>query len=201
MESVKSINALLLKARKYILDHGYSPEYRYTYHWIWKKFSKYAKEKKLSAYSADLGMEFYCNWLGYNSEAATEKKDDYKLRAIKVLDDIFHDRPLKRKYSHKKIYIPASYLSEYNAYLKYLTENGQKPRTIETKMSRLLVFLRFLDKEGDTLSILDFHAVERFIRHISISYSRTTQANIKFTVRNFLRFSSLIPSFKVLYVI
>lgn len=190
MELTKSVDELVLKARKFILDCGYSAEYRYTYHWIWKKFRLYAEETHQSEYSAELGMEFYRKWLGYTSVAATLKKDEYKLRAMKVLDDIFHDRPLRRKYTHKLVHIPACYLGEYNAYLKYLTSNGQKARTIATKSSRLLVFLRYLEKEALVLSEFSFQAVERFYVHISKNYNKTAQANIKFTIRDFLKVGS-----------
>ena len=190
MEIAKGIDELVLRARKFILDCGYSAEHRYTYHWIWKKFRLYATETNQSTYSTELGMEFYCKWLGYTSAADTVKKDEYKLRAMKVLDDIFHERPLRRKYTHKPVHIPAYYLAEYDAYLKHLTNNGQKPRTIATKSSRLLVLLRFLEKEAFMLSNFNFQVMEHFYAHISTNYNKTAQANIKFTIRDFLKFCS-----------
>jgi len=192
MHNLKGVDELVVKARKYILDQGYSPTYRYSYHWIWKKFSQYTNEIRQMVYSTELGMKFYCSWLGYTTEAETEKKNEYKFRAMKVLDDIFHDRPLKRKYSHKTVYIPACFLSVYNAYLKHLADKEQKPRTIETKSSRLLIFLRFLEKEDIVLPTLSFQEIEEFFRHISTDYNRTAQANIKYTLRDFLEFSSTI---------
>jgi hypothetical protein len=197
VEPTISIDELVLKARKFILDRGYKAEYRYAHHWIWKKFSQYAKKRRQSSYSNELGMEFYCNWLGYPSIAFTEKKNEFKYRAMMVLDDIFHDRPPQRKYSHKLIHIPVCFLTEYNAYLKYLTDHGQKPRTIETKVSRLLVFLRYLEKKPYMLHNFNFQAIEDFYGHISATYNKTTQANIKFTVRDFLKFGSaagFVPS-------
>jgi len=59
---------------------------------------------------------------------------------------------------------------------------------METKSSRLLVFLRFLEKEGIALHALGFHAIESFYRNISTMYNRTAQANIKYTIRDFLEF-------------
>ena len=188
MESEKSIDELILKARKFILDRGYRAEYRYTCHWIWKKFRQYAKETQQSVYSTELGMEFYCFWLGYPTIAATASKDEFKFRVMMILDDIIYDRPLKRKYSHKPVHIPSCFQFEYDAYLKHITDKGQKKKSLETKMSRLLVFLRFLEKEGLALSALNFQAIEGFYRHISTVYNRTAQANIKFTIRDFIKF-------------
>jgi hypothetical protein len=187
MEQTKNIGDLVLQARKFIFDYGYSVEYRYAYHWIWKKFRLYTEKTHQATYSAELGMEFYCKWLGYASVADTVKKDEYKLRAMKVLDDIIHGKPLRRKYTHKLVHIPACYLAEYNGYLEYLRTNGQKTRTIATKSSRLLVFLRYLEKDAFVLSELSFQVVERFYVHISTNYNKTAQANIKFTIRDFFK--------------
>ena len=196
MEQTISIDELVQKARKFILDCGYTAEYRYAHHWIWKKFNLYAKATHKSMYSSELGLEFYCKWLGYASIAATVKKDEYKLRAMRVLDDIYHDRPLKRKYLHNLVHIPECFRAEHDAYLRYLANNEQKPRTIATKSSRVLVFLRYLEKESVMLSDFNFHIVERFYAHISNKYNKTAQANIKFTVRDFLKFcgtEGLVP--------
>ena len=190
MDPNRNIDELVLEARKLIKDRGYNAEYRYNHHWIWKKFRLYAKERKLLAYSSELGMEFYCNWLGYTSIAATTRKDESKFRAMKVLDDIFHDKPIKKKYTHKLVYIPGCYRSEYNAYLNYLITAEQKPRTIATKMSRLLVLLRYMENEAFTLTNFGFQVIERFYAHISTIYNKTAQANIKFTIRDFLKFGS-----------
>jgi|GEM_PF-1207966 len=188
MNSKQTIDELVLKARKYILDRGYRPEYRYTCHWIWKKFSIYAREVQQVVYSTELVIEFFCEWLGYLSETNIEKKDEYKFRVIKILDDIFHDRPLKRKYTNKPVEIPTCFAIEYSKYVKHLASKGQKPKTIETKASRLLVFLRFLETEGVSLHALSFKTIESFYQNISVIYNRTAQANIKYTVRDFLRF-------------
>jgi site-specific recombinase XerD len=190
MDPNRSIDELVLKARKLIKDRGYSAGYRYNYHWIWKKFRLYTKGRELLAYSSELGMEFYFNWLGHTSITATTRKDESKFRAMKVLDDIFHDKPLKKKYTHKLVHIPERYLPEYNAYLNYLIGDEQKPRTIATKISRLLVLLRYLENEAITLSNFSFQVIERFYTHISVNYNKTAQANIKFTIRDFLKFGS-----------
>jgi site-specific recombinase XerD len=52
------------------------------------------------------------------------------------------------------------------------------------------VFLRYLEAEALMLSNFNFHVVERFYAHISTNYNKTAQANIKFTIRDFLKFGS-----------
>jgi site-specific recombinase XerD len=72
-------------------------------------------------------------------------------------------------------------------YKNHLIEKGQKPKTCRTKLSRVLVFLRFLEKNESDLLKLDFQTIEMFYQYMSTKYNKTAQANIKYTIRGFLK--------------
>ena len=77
-----------------------------------------------------------------------------------------------------------------------MLSKNQKPRTIETKLSRVLVFLRFMNRNDYCLGQLDILILTAFQEYLLNNYTINAQSNIKFTLRDFLRFGeekSVVP--------
>jgi len=155
-----------------------------------EKFVAYANERNEEFYFSELGNDFIYGWFGYapgsEMQAKMSKREVSHLRVMTVLDDIYHGKPVKKMYSTIPVYIPENFSEPYEMYKKHLFEN-QKPRTCKTKLSRILVFLRFLEKNGTDLLKVDFQTIELFYKYISGKYNKTAQANIKYTIRGFLK--------------
>lgn len=182
------IKDLVLEASNYLVIHSYSKSAKDHYKRIWIQFEKYAKESEVTLYSTELGNDFFIKIAGTIINDKLNKTQRYIYRALKVLDDIFYDREVKKKYSYNPIWIPIKYKEYLEQYKQFLTVKNQKIRTIETKTSRVLIFLRFLDENHQELENLDFSIIVAFYNFISKQYSSITQSNIKFTLRDFLLF-------------
>ena len=182
MMKPKSIDDLVNEAIKYIIDSSYSKVSQYHYGWVWSKLKNYAREQQQEFYTTALGNEFIQTWLG----SITSPFDVSNLRAMKVLDDIYNQKPVRKKYPVSQVNIPTPFYEQYKMYKESLKSRGQKPRSLETKLSRLLVFLRYLEEAKLELLSLNFDAFEQFNYFLATRYNINTQANIKFTVRDFL---------------
>lgn len=187
MQQKKHIHDLIWEGTQYISERSYSSVSLYHYCWVWTKFRSYAEENGNTFYSTEIGKKFFKEFTGNTDETDIDKKDVSKLRAMKVLDDIFYSRPVATKYMVALVYIPECFRAEYDAYKGILLAKGQKKRTLETKLSRLSIFLRFLEKQDSILAELDFQTYMQFQEYLSSCYSVNAQGNIKFTLRDFLK--------------
>jgi len=182
------INDLVLEASHYLILHSYSKSTKYYYESIWKQFKHYAKEREVIFYTSKLGNEFFFKIIGSIIDDKLDVTQRYKYRVLKVLEDIFYDREVKKNYFYNPIWIPSKYEEHLEKYRQFLISKNQKPRTIETKVSRVLVFLRFLDKNHHELVNLKFSIIEAFYKFLSKQYSSIAQSNIQFSLRDFILF-------------
>ena len=182
MKKQRPVDDLVNEAIQYIIDSSYSKVSKYSYGRVWSKFKKYAQERQQYFYAKDLKDEFIQSWIG----CIESKYDVSLLRAMKVLDDIYHKKPVRKKYPVKQVNIPASFYEQYCKYEESLRNREQKPHSVETKLSRLLVFLRYLEESNLELTSLNFDVFEQFNYYLSKRYNINSQANIKFTIRDFL---------------
>jgi site-specific recombinase XerD len=199
MQEKGCIQHLVANAVRYLSEKSYSAPTIYHYKWVWKKFITFAEERGEKYYSTLLNQDFMDSF-AKKSERTDSKYDKItvnKLRAQKVLDDYYHGKPAKCKYSSIPVYIPECFQEEFTSYTEYMAAMGQRAKTIETKSSRILVFLRYMEDNDITLSRLDFQALSGFMDYLCKQYTITGQSNIKFTLRDFLKFSEgngYIPS-------
>jgi site-specific recombinase XerD len=185
MEQKKDIQDLMWEGIQHLSQKSHSVTTIYHYAWVWRKFVVYAREKGVDSYSTQLNDEFRKLFL--NQYSGDNKKWVINItRVLKVLDEIFHGRDIRPKYT-ASVYIPEHFLTEYNTYKSYLLQKGQKPRTIETKLSRSLVFLRYLEKRELSSEDIDGSVLEMFFKYLTLHYTLNAQANIKFTLRDFLQ--------------
>jgi site-specific recombinase XerD len=183
----KNISQLVEDAIQHLINKTYSKVSVYRYTWVWRKLISFAEEKCVDSYSTKLGEDFLELFVEDYKNGNIGKYGISKIRTIRVLDDIFHGNPVKMKYYFVPVYIPESFRIEYDAYKEYLAAGGQKPKTIETKLSRLLVLLRYLEEVGRGLHELDFQTLTEFREYLSTRYAKNAKANIEFTIRDFLK--------------
>ncbi|MGL5434693.1 MAG: tyrosine-type recombinase/integrase [Lachnospiraceae bacterium] len=183
-----SIQDLVWKAIQYLSAKSYSAVTLYFHALLWRKFTAYAQEKRIFSYSTELSEDFIKSFIRNAQDPSFDKNNVHKLHAMKVLDDIFHDRPVKIKYMTAPVFIPPEYEEIHISYKEYLLSKNQKPRTIETKLSRVLVYLRFMDKTNFCLDQMDIETLTVFQKYLTDNYSTCAQSNIKFTLRDFFRF-------------
>jgi len=184
-----SIYKVVEHAIQYLTKSGYSSSAVRCYSWVWKKLIKFAKEKLMESYSSHLCEDFMAFFVdGYPGDNISHFGVT-KIRALRVLDDLFHNRPIKKKYMTKPVYVPICFQVEYDSYNRYMAANGHKPQTIATKRSRILVFLRYLEGIAASLYDLNFQMLINFREYLSKHYNMNTKANIEFTVRDFLNYA------------
>jgi site-specific recombinase XerD len=188
----KNIDLLVDEAIKYLKKQSYSKISLYHYSRIWRKLLKYAHEKQTKYYSMEFGLEFFYHLTGLDATVKPNKRDLHKLRPLKVLNDLTHGNEIKRKYVFKKPVIPESFVEVLEQYRKYLLQKSQKERTIETKLSRIRIFLNYLERHSVQLLDVEFKTIANFYQFLSTEYATNGRSNIQFTLRDFLVFAERI---------
>ncbi len=192
----KTIDQLVLDAIQYLSKQGYSSVSIYFYTWIWRKLLKYAHEKKVQYYSIELGYEFFYQLTGIVPPTKPDHFGIQKIRALKVLNDLLQGSEVKKNYTFEEPFVPDTFIKILEGYRKYLSKKGQKKITIKTKVSRILVFLRYLDLKCIKLEDVDFQVIADFYLFLSSKYASSARSNIQFTLRDFLVFAENISATK-----
>lgn len=188
----KKIDLLVHEAIQYLTEQSYSKVSLNHYSRIWGKLLKYAHEKQTKYYSMEFGLEFFYHLTGLKPTAKPHKRDLHKLRPLKVLNDLACGNEVKRRYIFKNQLIPESFAEVLEQYKNYLLKKSQKERTIETKLSRIRVFLNFLERQNINLIDVGFKAIADFYQFLSAEYATNGRSNIQFTLRDFLTFAEAI---------
>ena len=188
LQQEKTIDELVRNAIHYISMQSYSAVSVYYYSRIWRKLLKYAHEKQAERYSMELGFKFYHQLTGSDPDDIPDKESLHKIRALKVLNDLALGNEVKKKYTYVEPFVPEPFVETLQAYGQYLSKKGQKRKTIETKLSRIRIFLRHLDLHGILLEEVDFQVIADFYLSLSTQYTANARSNIQFTLRDFLIF-------------
>ena len=198
MHQNDNIQQLIEAAIQHLSEKSYSATTIYHHNWVWRKLITFAEERGEKAYSLQLSKEFI-DYFVLSRKRNSDHFDKFTvslLRALKVLDDFFHGRPEKKKYLSIPVHIPECFQEEYSSYKECMVAKGQRPMTISTKLSRILVFLRFMEENRMTLCDLSFSVLTIFQEYLRKKYNTVAQSNINFTIRDFLRFAeakNLVP--------
>ncbi|NSW91274.1 MAG: tyrosine-type recombinase/integrase [Firmicutes bacterium] len=192
----KRIDELVRDAIQYISMNYYSTVSINFYSWIWHKLLKYAHEKQVQYYSIELGYEFFYQLTGIDPSTKPDKYGMQKIRALKVLNDLSLGNKVKKNYIFEEPFVPDRFIKILEAYSKHLSKKGQKEKTLETKLSRIRVFLRYLDLQGIRLEDVDFQVIANFYLFLSSKYTSIARSNIQFTLRDFLVFADSIGAVK-----
>lgn len=111
------------------------------------------------------------------------------VRHFRVLQSLDKNEKVKSHYMKKVIQIPTQFVQLSTDYCEWLEKKGQCQNTIETKVSRLLGFLLYLDSSGLSETDIKFDTIFNFKSYIQErGYSEAYKANILFTLRDFIAF-------------
>jgi site-specific recombinase XerD len=192
----RKIDELVKEAVQYIIRQSYSPGSIYYYSSIWRKLLQYAHEKQEEFYSMKLGLEFYQQFTGLNPAIIPDKGNLRKIRALKVLNDLALGNEVNQKYTFVEPFVPETFKIILKEYEEHLARNGQKKGSVETKVSRIRIFLRHLGGKDTRLEDINFQAITDFHLFLSANYATNAKSGILFTLRDFLTFAERIGAVK-----
>jgi site-specific recombinase XerD len=188
---------LIFQAEKCFQELNYSNQTIKTHRLIWQRFSDYAQNENQHKYSKELANGFLVQYYGIsNLENPKTQFDRTKIRAMKILDDIKNTGTFQKIYFPKPRTRPNDFEKVYKDYQLFLMDQNQSKNTIDTCLSRVDTFFRYLESKNilrtDMLSpqiIIDFMA------YLQKNYSSAGKSNVMFTLRNLLTCPSLSSYF------
>lgn len=193
LENIKqsiSLKEVIQQANKYLTNQKYSDQSIYSYNRIWRKLSDYSDRKGILQFDPQKCIDFLYEEVHINCISNMTKYERYKYRTICVLTDIAQSMTPLPKYSPTPVQIPKSFLEVSSQYQAFMLQKLQKERTIETKMSRIRVFFRYLNsRDISKIDKLTFQNILDFMIFLQNAYSPVAKSNILFTLRDFLRFA------------
>lgn len=136
----------------------------------------------------EFGLEFYCYLTGTNLSEVPKKENLHVIRVLKVLNDLALENEVKKAYNYVEPFVPEQFIEVLQTYEHHLYRKGQKKRSVESKVSRIRIFLRHLNDYGILLEDIDFKAISNFYLFLSSKYATNAKSNIQFTLRDFLIF-------------
>ncbi|HHW36162.1 MAG TPA: tyrosine-type recombinase/integrase [Bacillales bacterium] len=189
---------VIQSANQFLHAKQYSDETIYQYNRMWKHLVQYADRKQILFFTPELCMDFLIEEKHVKSIRHMNKYERYKYRSIKILIDIAQKKQPSVKYTQVPNSIPPQFMDIFNGYQDYMEQRSHKTRTIITKMSRIKVLFNYLDSRNtNTITHLDFQAIQGFILFLQGVYSPVAKSNILFTLRDFLRYAEhfgMVPS-------
>lgn len=181
---------VIQQANQYLSEQKYSDQSIYSYNRIWQKLSDYTVRKEKLQFEPQICIDFLCEEGHVVCISRMTKYECFKYRTIRVLTDIAQSMIPLPKYSPTPVQMPDSFLEVSGQYQAFMLQKAQKERTIETKMSRIRVFFRYLDSRGiSKIKGLTFQNILDFMAFLQKTYSPVAKSNMLFTLRDFLRFS------------
>lgn len=186
--TIQHLEELVAKALAYYATCKYSQSSMYFQGEVFNSLVDFAKrstkfelsEKMLELFLIDCGEKRKFTLPDYLRRFA---------RQFRVLQSLDKNESIKLHYMKKKLQIPDQFVQLSTSYGDWLARKGQCKNTIETKVSRLLAFLLYLDSFGHSAIDIDFDTIFNFKGHIQEKgYSEAYKANVLFTLRDFIAF-------------
>jgi integrase len=109
-----------------------------------------------------------------------------KARVVLVCRDLLAGREPKTKYTFGKDAVRSSaFVTTLESYRMWMSSLGQSAATVETRLQRADVLLRYLEKHGVTsLAQLDAKVLAGFVAWLDGRYTAVGRSNILYTLRN-----------------
>ena len=119
-----------------------------------------------------------------------------KARVILMCRDLLSGTKPRSKYMFEKDAVRTTVFAEtLGAYRTWMESRGLSPATIETRLQRADVLLRYLEGSGITdLGRLDAETLARFIAWLGGRYTDVGKSNILYTLRNLFSCPGVLPS-------
>ena len=170
------LETLIQETEKFMKSDLYGFQDISHYQRTWKKLETYAKERGERYYSVQLGCDFLRDCYQYDLSQDISTKNGYVRRIyryIRVLSD-FYLHGVVYKHQHKECVWPKFLEELFEAFLKYLQDNGKKPSSMKSVKSFLHRLAQYLSAEGiDSFSNVNEMIIEGFVGSLSDCSRRT----------------------------
>jgi len=191
------LNDLLIQAEKGLQELNYANQTLKTYRLIWRRFSEFAQNEGQPQYSSEIANGFLNQYYGICDPGNPKTQfDRTKVRAMKILEDIKNSGCIQKILVSKQRIRPTDFEGIYKIYALFLMSQNQSKNTIASRLSRIDVFLRYLESKNilhtDLISPI---IIIDFMTYLQKNYSSAGKSNVLFTLRDFLTCPSLSTHF------
>ena len=184
-----SVAEVIQSANQYLHDKQYATGRIYQLNRMWKYLLEYSTRKRVSLFTPEHCLDFLLEEGHVQSLYRMSKYERDKYRSMHILIDIAQKKQPSAKYVSAPPPMPRQFVDISRGYQADMEQRNQKPRTIETKMSRIKVFFSYLvNRKIATVNCLDFQIIMGFTLFLQEIYSPVAKSNILFTLRDFLRY-------------
>lgn len=185
--STVHLSELIAEAEIHLRNLNYSSKTIQRYKWVWKKVH-------LRHAASDL---LDCEINSYPSVASilygdiqTEDRTPgnvFRIRAIRLLDEIHKNQGIKRCYKHPGIKVKACYADLLGSYSDGQIAAGIVQRTAKCKSIQMTRFLNYLYDNGlSNINLLRSELILSYAASLRDQYARNSVSGILFTLRDFL---------------
>lgn len=197
IENKTQLKDLIFQAEGYLGELNYSDQTIKTYRLIWQRLSEYAQNEDQNQYSIELANKFLDQYYGISDLGNPKTQfDGTKIRAMKILDDLKNTGIIQKLYISQPRIRPNCFEEVYKAYQLFLLDQNQSKRTIDTRLSRIDTFFRYLENKNilDT-NVISPKIIIDFMAFLQKNYSSAGKSNVMFTLRNLLTCPTLSTYF------
>lgn len=186
--TIRHLKGLVARALDYSEGCNYSQSSMYLRREIFHSLTEFAKRSRKFELS-ETTLKKFLNDCQRRRKFTHPDYIQRFVRCFRVLQSLEKDESIKLHYRKKLLQIPVQFVQLSNDYSEWLSRKGQCQNTIETKISRLLCFLLYLDSFGISEENIDFDVIFNFKNYIqNKEFSEAYKANILFTLKNFITF-------------
>lgn len=186
--TIRHLKGLVSRAMDYSEGCNYSQSSMYLQRKVFHSLIEFAKRSRKFELS-ETTLERFLNDCQRRRKFTQPDYIQRFVRCFRVLQSLEKDENIKLHYRKKLLQIPVQFVQLSNDYSEWLSRKGQCQNTIETKISRLLCFLLYLDSFGISEENIDFDVIFNFKDYIqNKEFSEAYKANILFTLKNFIIF-------------
>jgi len=211
METTTPIDQLVQQVLEILKEKNYAENTYKAYDRLYKRLIRYARERKISEYSKELGRAFLksCYTLAEDWEERTPRNLQGPVRCIRVLMEYQEFGTMSRRVRKKKVIEYPFYSAIMKDYEVECDLRNYSPVGMRTRMNRVTLFVDFLHRSDITPNAITPAHLSQFTTTLMHHHAKTISA-IHVATRSFLQFlylkgfhekdlSSDVPCFKSSY--
>lgn len=180
------ITALVAKTLKEVKKYGYCDNSYKIFEYHYKNLLKYYEEKDIQNYSYDISIQFLKDkWNIDITKGNFNYWQSRKCRAIKILNDIYHDRNIKIRYSYNQIILNDDNSKLLDDYIGYNQKIGLSEKNIKGIKKFITRFLKYLENNNLNIKDIDLNISNKFLSEFS-NINKITMKNYIFMLKMFL---------------
>lgn len=188
----QSLVDLIQDLEQELLRLGYSKGSMHFYRSQWRALLQFAREKRETFYSEQLGMEFIeerFHIFEKDLNHTLSRSEVQKLRIIRMIGDFqLHRTILRRYYKHKQILTESYFVAISNQFKSYCADKGYSKVTIDHYVKQSAHFMDYLASQYvKDCKKIDLDLIHSYIKTLAGYTYKTVEQNIC-SMRAFFRF-------------